>query len=171
MWAPGKPSSAVGIEHQIGLRSNTAMHWIWKAAVAGLCGTAAHSLIMYAKSKSGLLPSFQPYASLQTALSHLIGSEVHPIVPWALSFLNGSTVVSFVFARTYRWLPGDNGATKGLIYGVLGWTIMGLVFFPLLDLGVFGMQVGLGILPALFSLAMLLTYSIVLGIVYDALNS
>ena len=48
---------------------------------------------------------------------------------------------------------------------------MGLVFFPLLDLGVFGMQVGLGILPALFSLAMLLTYSIVLGIVYDALNS
>src|SRR5688572_21622514 len=93
---------------------------IWKAAAAGLCGSIAHALLMYLKSWAGLLPTFQPYDSLQTTLSHVTGSAVHPIVPWLLSFLNGSTVAGFVFGHTYHWLPGNNGATKGLVYGVLG---------------------------------------------------
>ena len=48
---------------------------------------------MYLKSQAGLLPAFQPYESLQATLGHLTGGEVHPIVPWALSFLNGSTIL------------------------------------------------------------------------------
>ena len=66
---------------------------------------------------------------------------------------------------------GPTGAFKGAIFGVLGWAIMELLFFPLIGLGLFAFQVGLGVLPALFSLAMLLTYSIVMGIVYGALKS
>lgn len=145
--------------------------WIWKSAVAGLCGSTAHSLLMFLKSWTGLLPSFQPYHSLQITLSHLIGSEVHPMVPWALSFLNGSTIVGFTFGRSYRLLPGNNGAAKGLVFGLFGWAMMGLLFFPLLGLGIFATQIGLGVSPALFSLAMLLTYSVVMGIVYAALDS
>jgi hypothetical protein len=57
-----------------------------------------------------------------------------------------------------------------MIYGVLAWAIMGLVFFPMIGLGLFALQVGPGISPALFSLAMLLTYSVTLGMVYGALN-
>ncbi len=126
---------------------------------------------MFLKSWMGLLPSFQPYESLQTALSHLIGREVHPFVPWALSFLNGATIIGFIFGRMYPQLPGNNGATKGLTFGILGWAMMGLLFFPLLGLGLFASQIGLGIAPALFSLAMLLTYSVIMGIVYAALSS
>jgi hypothetical protein len=148
-----------------------AKRWIWKSIVAGLCGTAAHSVLMFAKSRMGLLPSFQPYESLQNALNHLIGSDVHPIVPWALSFLSGATLVGFAFAQVYRLLPGKHGATKGLIFGVFGWALMGVVFFPLLGLGLFAANTGLGIAPALFSLAMLLTYGVVMGMVYAALNS
>ena len=48
---------------------------------------------------------------------------------------------------------------------------MNLIFFPLIELGPFAIGVGLGIAPALLSLAMLLTYSLVLGIVYAALDS
>ncbi|MGX4803227.1 DUF6789 family protein [Bradyrhizobium guangdongense] len=144
---------------------------IWKTIVAGLCGTIAHSLLMNFKSWTGLLPSFQPYESLQTTLSHLTGRAVHPVLPWLLSFLNGSTIISFVFGHLYRRLPGKTGAIKGMIYGVLGWTVMGLVFFPLIGLGFFALEVGVGISPALFSLSMLLAYSTILGIVYGALNS
>lgn len=46
---------------------------------------------------------------------------------------------------------------------------MGLAFFPIIGLGFFALEAGLGISPALFSLTMLLTYSIVMGAVYDAL--
>ena len=144
--------------------------WIWKSAVAGLCGSIAHSLLMYFKSQSGLLPSFQPYYSLQIMLGHSVSSDIHPIVPWALSFLNGSTIVGFTFGYIYRRLPGSSGAIKGLTFGVFAWVVMGLLFFPMLGLGLFAAQLGLGIWPALFSLAMLLTYSVVMGIVYAALN-
>jgi hypothetical protein len=145
--------------------------WIWKALIAGFCGSAAHTLLMYLKSRFGLLPAFQPYESLQAALARLTGGEVDPWIPWALSFLNGSTILGFCFGRGYPWLPGNSGAAKGVTFGFLGWAMMGFVFFPLLGLGLFATALDLGIGPALFSLAMLLTYSVVLGVVYAALNA
>ena len=144
--------------------------WFWKTAVAGLCGMIAHWLLMYFKSRSGLLASFQPYHALQSTLSEMTGSIVHSIVPWALSFLNGSIVISFIFRLVYARLPGTSGVVKGMMYGVIGWAIMGLIFFPLIGLGFFGFGAGLGAAPAMFSLAMIETYSVVLGIVYDALH-
>lgn len=143
---------------------------IWKTLVAGLCGTAAHSGLMYLKYRMGLLASFHPYEDLQQALSQLVGSSVHPFVPWALSFLNGSVLLGFMFGRVYRALPGRSGAAKGAIFGVLGWIVMGLLFFPALGRGLFATQAGLGLQPALFSLLMLLTYSVVMGITYSMLN-
>jgi Na+/proline symporter len=125
---------------------------------------------MLLKSWAGLLPSFQPYEDLQRALSHLIGSSVHHSVLWALSYFNGAVVLGFLFGRTYRLLPGRSGAVKGTIFGLIGWIVMGLIFFPLLDKGLFATQAGLGIIPGLFSLVMILTYSITLGIAYSILN-
>jgi hypothetical protein len=69
-----------------------------------------------------------------------------------------------------RLLPGRNGAFKGLTFGLLGWVLMNLIFFPLIGLGPFAMRVELGIQPALLSLFMVLTYSVVLGIVYFTLD-
>ncbi len=145
-------------------------HWIWKSAIAGLCGSIAHLLLMYLKTASGLLPTFQPYQSLQFALSQWTGNNVNPWVPWALSFLNGLTIVGFAFGRSYSRIPGSNGAIKGLLFGLLMWVVMGTVFFPLIGLGIFASGIGLGIRPALFSLGMLLTYSVVMGLVYQALR-
>jgi hypothetical protein len=145
-------------------------HWVWKAVISGLCGSMAHTALMLFKSQTGLLHSFQPYAALQIALASLTGTEVNPLVPWALSFVNGATIVGLAFGRTYPAIPGRNGAIKGLIFGLFGWLVMGLVFFPLLGLGLFGTETGAGIAPAVFSLAMLLTYSVVMGLVYSALR-
>jgi hypothetical protein len=125
---------------------------------------------MFIKSWAGLLPTFQPYQDLQRTISELIGSSINPVVPWALSFVNGAVVLGFLFGRTYQLLPGRSGATKGFVFGVLGWIVMGLLFFPMLNLGLFATQAGLGTLPALFSLLMLLSYSIITGIAYSALN-
>jgi hypothetical protein len=72
--------------------------WIWKSIIAGSAGTVVHFLLMHFKSWTGLLPSFQPYQSFQIALSHWVGTNVPAIVPWALSFLNGMTILGFLFA-------------------------------------------------------------------------
>jgi hypothetical protein len=147
-----------------------AWDWVWKSAVAGACGSAAHSLLMYAKRRTGVLPEFQPYEALQATLSHWLGADIDPLAPFVLSFVNGATVVGFMFGRVYRRLPGRSGATKGLVYGIAGWLAMSLLFFPLVGLGVFAAGVGLGAWPALFALAMLLTYSVVMGVIYAALE-
>ena len=145
--------------------------WIWKAIIAGFSGTVVHFVFMYAKASLGILPSFHPYQDFQTTLSHWVGAEVPAIVPWLLSFLNGMTILGFLFGRLERLLPGRTGAAKGLSFGVIGWLFMGLIFFPAIGLGPFAVAVGLSIAPAILSLAMVLTYSVVLGTVYVALES
>ena len=125
---------------------------------------------MFLKSWTGLLPNFQPYKDLQQAIANLVGSTIHPAALWALTFLNGAVVLGFLFGRTYRLLPGRSGAAKGFVFGVLGWIAMGLLFFPALGRGLFAVQAGLGAMPALFSLLMLLTYSTIMGISYSALS-
>jgi hypothetical protein len=112
---------------------------------------------------------FNRIKASKAALSHWVGTNVPAAVPWLLSFLNGMTILGFLFARLNRLLPGRTGLSKGLTFGLIGWVFMGLIFFPLIGLGPFAFGVGLGISPAMMSLGMVLTYSIVLGTVYVAL--
>src|SRR5215472_15602148 len=120
---------------------------------------------MYLRSR------LQPYQSFQAALSNWAGTNVPAAVPWLLSFLNGMTILGFLFGRLNRLLPGRTGLSKGLSFGLIGWLFMGLLFFPLIGLGPFAVGAGLGIAPAMMSLGMVLTYSIVLGTVYVALDA
>ena len=143
---------------------------IWKPIAAGLCGSAAHTALMTLKSWANLLPSFQPYNDLQTMLTSMTGGSVHAWVPWALSYFNGSVVLGFLFGQAYRYLPGRNGALKGATFGLVVWLGMGLLFFPALGKGLFASQAGLGLEPTLFTLVMVLTYSVTLGVAYSLLN-
>jgi hypothetical protein len=54
---------------------------IWKSLAAGLCGSAAHSGLMFLKSRMGWLPSFHPYEDIQAALTGLVGGSVSPAIP------------------------------------------------------------------------------------------
>ena len=149
----------------------TAKGWVWKAAIAGLCGSVTYTLLMLGKAKLGILKSLQPYQSLQIALSYWAGEYVHPLVPWLLSYINGSTAAGFAFANLYRHLPDGSGPMKGFIAGVIGWLAMGLIFFPLLGLGPFATHLGFGLWPALFSLGMMLVYSVAMGVAYSMMGA
>jgi len=141
-------------------------HRFWRSAAAGLCGSVAHTGLMVLKSWAHWLPTFQPYHDLQATLTALAGTSVNPWVPWLLSYFNGSVVLGFLYSQIYRGIPGRTGAIKGAIFGAFGWLVMGLAFFPLLGMGPFAMQAGLGLAPAFFTLLMMLTYSITLGVAY-----
>jgi uncharacterized protein DUF6789 len=143
----------------------------WKSVAAGLCGSAAHSLLMTIKSWAQILPSFQPYDDLQALLTAWIGNAVSPVVPWALSYFNGSVVLGFLFGHSYQRLPGRTGIVKGLVFGVGMWIAMGLIFFPIIGKGWFAAQTGLGFAPTVFTLLMVLTYSVTLGVAYSFFTS
>jgi hypothetical protein len=84
--------------------------------VAGLCGTAAHGLLVLVHSKTGPLPEFQPNDDIQRALSWLAGAEIHPGVAWLLLFVNGAVIWGFLFGQVYRFLPGPKCLAKGGVF-------------------------------------------------------
>jgi hypothetical protein len=151
-------------------RKRTAWEWIWKSVISGLAGSTASTALMYFKARAGILPSFQPYENFQVAAGYLIGHDVHPKILWLVSFFNGSTAVGLMFGYLYRYLPGGSGATNGMVFGLCGWLLMNLLAFPLVGLGSFATAVGLGLWPAAFSLVMLSTYSVAVGLVYGGLE-
>ncbi len=142
----------------------------WRPTAAGLCGSLMHTGLMTLKSWAHWLPGFEPYHDLQTTLAAMIGTSVPSWLPWLLSYLNGSVVLGFLYSLIYRSIPGRSGAIKGAVFGAIGWVVMGLTFFPLLGKGLFATQAGLGLAPALFTLLMMLTYSVTLGVAYAAFN-
>ena len=144
---------------------------VWKSIAAGLCGSAAHTGLMALKSWARILPDFEPYSDLQALLTSIVGSSVHPVIPWALSYFNGSVVLGFLFGQFYSRLPGRTPLIKGIVFGVCIWVVMGLTFFPVIGNGPFAMDAGLGLKPTAFSLLMVLTYSITLSAAYSVFRS
>jgi hypothetical protein len=143
---------------------------IRNAFIAGFCGTVAHSLLILVHSRSGPLPGFQPNEDIQRGLSWLVGTDVQPSVVWLLSFVNGAIVWGFVFGQSYRFLPGNSSWLKGVYFDVGAWLAMGLLFFPLVNRGIFAAKLGLGIAPAMLMLGALLAYSVTMSLVYDLLD-
>jgi hypothetical protein len=147
---------------------------MWRKArnsvIAGLCGMTAHSILMLVHSKVGPLREFQPNEDIQRALSSIIGSEVHPALAWLLSFVNGALIWGLIFGQAYRFLPGRRPWQKGVFFGVCAWAVMGLLFFPLVDRGLFATNYGLGLAPALLMLIMMLSYSVTMSLIYHLLS-
>jgi hypothetical protein len=143
---------------------------IRNSVIAGLCGTVVHSLLALVHSKTGPLPEFQPNDDFRRALSWLMGQDIHPAVASLLLFVNGAVIWGFVFGQVYRFLPRKRPWQKGVFFGICVWIMMGFVFFPLVDRGVFAVDLGLGPAPAILLLVMLLTYSVTMSLVYHFLN-
>jgi uncharacterized protein DUF6789 len=143
---------------------------IRNSVIAGCCGTIVHSVLMLVHSKIGPLPEFQPKEDIQRALTAMVGTEIDPGVAWLLSFVNGALIWGIVFGQVYRFLPGRRPWQKGVFFGVCAWAMMGVVFFPLVDRGIFAIRYGLGLAPAVLVLVMMLSYSVTMSLVYHLLD-
>ena len=143
---------------------------IGNSVIAGLCGTVVHSLLALVHSKTGPLSEFQPNDDFRRAISWLIGQDIHSDVAWLLLFVNGAVIWGFLFGQLYSFLPGKHPWQKGAVFGICAWIVMGFIFFPLVERGIFAVDLGLGVAPAILLLAMLLTYSVTMSLVYHFLN-
>jgi hypothetical protein len=146
------------------------MRRIRNSLIAGLCGAAVHSLLVLVHGKTGPLPEFQPNADIERGLSWLVGGAIQPVIAWLLSFVSGALIWGFLLGQSYRFLPGKGPWQKGAFFGVFAWIVMGLVFFPLMDRGIFAIKLGLGMAPAILMLVMFLAYSVTMSLVYHTLS-
>jgi len=138
--------------------------------LAGLGASLVHIVLMEVKRRSGILPQFDPYADLQRMLSSVSSHAFETPLSWLLPFINGAMFLGFLFGQSFPYLPGRTALRKGAVFGFLAWLLLGLVLLPLSGSGFFAHRLGLGVMPALLMLAMLMTYAIVVSLIYQRLT-
>ena len=138
------------------------MSRVKKGLVAGFAATIAVSLLEIANQMLG------PWASsFPRLLSFMVGMQDTPAVGWALHFAAGTLILGPLFGILCPRLPTDTPESKGILFAVSAYVVMGLTVAPMANIGVFGLRAGFVTLAW-----MILThavYGIVLGNVYGRL--
>lgn len=134
--------------------------------LAGLAGLTVHLALMTAKDGLGILPELQPYRDLQALLDGLMPGTLG----WAVPYMTGALIWSFVYGRLHAFLSGRTALAKAAIFATFAWLVMATVFFGLAGHGVFALGLGRGLLPALFMLPMLFAFSLVLAVAHTRLR-
>lgn len=143
------------------------MSRVQKGIFAGLAATIAVALLEVANLYFG------PWAaSFPRLLSVMLQTPDLIIVGWIAHFLVGTFVLGSTFGILCPRLPTDTPESKGILFAVGAFIVMGLTVAPAVGLfgrpvGIFFMQAGFGTLA--WMIATHAVYGIVLGGVYGRL--
>jgi hypothetical protein len=142
--------------------------YICKSIAAGLCGSAfrTYGVEILAPNPADL-SALRQFADVADSRFWQFGTPYGPVGV----VVQCSVVLGFLFGHFYQRLPGRTGVIKGMLFGFAVWIAMNLTFFPAIGKGLFAAQTGLGIAPTFFTLAMVLTYSVTLGVAYSIFTS
>lgn len=144
------------------------MSRVQKGLIAGLAATIAVSLLEVANLMFG------PWAvSFPRLLSVMLQMPDTIAVGWIAHFVVGTLVLGPLFAIACPKLPTDTPETKGILFAVVAFVLMGLTVAPLAGMvgerpvGVFFMLAGFNTFA--WMIATHAVYGIVLGNVYGRL--
>lgn len=138
-----------------------------KGMMAGLAATAAVSVVDLAAMLIQQMAGqrwFHSFEAILTAMVRQVSGIDIPWIGWVVHFAAGVLILGPLFAVLCPRLPTDTPATKGIVFAVGAWLVMGLTVMPLAGLGVFGAAGGFGTVAWMLATHML--FGVVLGRVY-----
>tara|TARA_R110001606_G_scaffold399222_2_gene582428 strand:+ start:81759 stop:82175 length:417 start_codon:yes stop_codon:yes gene_type:complete len=131
--------------------------------ISGFVATVVLSLLMVVKTKMGLMPELN-------AISMLAGMmNASLIIGWIAHFMIGTIVWGILFALLVDKLPGGIMASA-IIFSIIAWLMMMIGPMPMAGEGLFGMQLGIGIMAPIATLMLHIIWGIVLGLVYKKVS-
>jgi len=135
-----------------------------KGFIAGFVATLVVSVVDFAADLIERMVGgewFHSFATLSAAMAgQIFGSGANQIwVGWLIHFLAGTFLLGGLFAVLAPKLPTDTAATKGILFAVGAWVVMGLTVMPLSGLGIFGLAAGFG------TMAWMLVIHVIFGVV------
>lgn len=131
-----------------------------RAMMAGLAATIVLSALMLMKGALGIMPEL----NLPRMMANAMGSPDAPLLGWTAHVMIGVVIYGGAMAALATGFPGDGYIGRGLLLGVVGWITMMVLLMPMMDAGLFGMQ--LGILAPVMTLMLHLVFGGVLGWFY-----
>ena len=147
------------------------MSRVHKGIVAGLAATMAVSVLEAANLYGAPMLGMAPWAaSFPRLLSVMLQTPDVMAVGWIAHFLIGTFVLGSLFGVLCPRLPTDTPESKGILFAVGAYIVMGLTIAPAVGLlggrpeGMFFMQAGFGTLA--WMIATHAIYGIVLGSTY-----
>lgn len=149
---------------------NTTEFRPYRAILAGFCGSTLAVIVLlfshiFAQILSQGLEQFTlVHALVDNDLTVAVANNLYLTV---LAHFVIGLGFAVMYAKIVDQLPGANSWRSGLIFSSLLWVLSGLVFFPLVGAGFFGLGLGAGALPFLGSLVLHLAYGFTLGLVYS----
>lgn len=129
--------------------------------IAGFIATVVLTIMMIIKGSLGLVPELDPIGMI----AGMIGAS--EVVGWIGHFVIGTIVWGGGFAILNSYIPSNNEIIKGIVFGVGAWLIMMVVMMPLAGAGLFGLNLGVGALPAVLALMLHIVFGAVLGFVFS----
>ena len=104
------------------------------------------------------------------AISMLAGMmNASLIIGWIAHFMIGTIVWGILFALLVDKLPGGIMASA-IIFSIIAWLMMMIGPMPMAGEGLFGMQLGIGIMAPIATLMLHIIWGIVLGLVYKKVS-
>lgn len=140
------------------------MNKITAGVIAGLLATIVLSLLMVMKNMIGIMPDIDIIAMLAMKM----GGDM--AIGWMIHFMIGAIGYGLAFTFIFSQINFGNLIVRGMLLGTLGWLMMMLVLMPMMNAGVFGLNMPSGMMAPLATLMLHLTFGAVLGYVYCKLT-
>ena len=144
-------------------REMTAGTSVKAGLIAGFIATVVLSILMIAKSSTGLMSQLNPIEDIVHIAKVLTGLTLPLALGWIGHFVLGTVVWGIIYAALQASLPGAP-IVKGLVFGALAWLAMMIFFMPLAGNGLFALSLGPQAIVA--TLVLHLVYGAVLGVAY-----
>ena len=134
-----------------------------KGIVAGLVATILLSVLMIMKSKMGIMTDVNIIAMLASKMGG------NSIMAWLAHFMIGMLGYGFTYVLVFSKLPFESIILRGIILGIAGWVAMMIAIMPMMNAGLFGLNLASGMMVPVVTLMLHIIFGAVLSFVNSKL--